>query len=154
MSNQLTDLKVFYLFFHLFCFLLGFRVSLVLFRHDVSNSVSDFFLLSLHSPRFKIFIVFFFFDRLFQFRFDTTPYGRELAFGTKFTWCCIATMQLHVYIYKYTHICRNIINQKWTTSITNEYTSLQKYKSLTLYFRKGGVLSCVRNDWRQGQTAI
>ena len=41
-----------------------------------------------------------------------------------------------------------------TTSITNEYTSLQKYNSLTLYFRKGGVLLCVRDEWRQGQTAI
>ena len=41
-----------------------------------------------------------------------------------------------------------------TTSITNEYTSLQKYKSLTLYFRKGDVLLCVRDVWRQGQTAI
>ena len=38
-----------------------------------------------------------------------------------------------------------------TTSITNEYTSLQKYRSLT---RKGDVLSCVRDEWRQGQTAI
>ena len=40
------------------------------------------------------------------------------------------------------------------TSITNEYTSLQKYKSLTLYFRKGDVLLCVRDEWRQGQTVI
>ena len=37
---------------------------------------------------------------------------------------------------------------------TNEYTSLQKYKSLILYFRKDDVLLCVRDDWRQGQTAI
>ena len=41
-----------------------------------------------------------------------------------------------------------------TTSITNEYTSLQKYKSLTFYFRKGDVLLCVRDEWRQWQTAI
>ena len=40
------------------------------------------------------------------------------------------------------------------TSIMNEYTSLQKYKPLTLYFRKGYVLLCVRDEWRQGQTAI
>ena len=37
---------------------------------------------------------------------------------------------------------------------TNKYTSLQKYKSLTLYFRKGDVLLCVRDEWRQGPTAI
>ena len=36
----------------------------------------------------------------------------------------------------------------------NEYTSLQKYKSLTHYFRKGDVLFCVRDVWIQGQTAI
>ena len=41
-----------------------------------------------------------------------------------------------------------------TTSITNEFTSLQKYKSLILYFRKGDVLLCVRDEWRQGRTAI
>ena len=41
-----------------------------------------------------------------------------------------------------------------TTSITNEYTSLRKYKSLTLYFRKDDVLLCVRDEGRQGQTAI
>ena len=37
-----------------------------------------------------------------------------------------------------------------TTSITNEYTSLQKYKSLTLYFRKGDVLLCVRDELETG----
>ena len=68
--------------------------------------------------------------------------------------CSISIVQLHVYIYKYTLICGNIINQKWTTSITNEYTSSHKYKSLTLYFRKGDVLLCVRDGWRQGQTDI
>ena len=36
----------------------------------------------------------------------------------------------------------------------NEYTSLQKYKPLTLYFWKGDVLLCVRDGWRQGQTSI
>ena len=36
----------------------------------------------------------------------------------------------------------------------NEYTSLQKYKSLTLYFRKGDVLLCVRIEWTQGRTAV
>ena len=36
----------------------------------------------------------------------------------------------------------------------NEYTSLQKYKSLTLYFRKGNVRLCGRDGWRQGQTVI
>ena len=41
-----------------------------------------------------------------------------------------------------------------TISITNEYTSFQKYKSLTFYFRKGDVLLCVRDEWRQGPTAI
>ena len=41
-----------------------------------------------------------------------------------------------------------------TTSITNEYTSLQKYRYLTVYFRKGDVLLCVRDEWRQGRTAI
>ena len=41
-----------------------------------------------------------------------------------------------------------------TTSVTNEYTSLQKYKSLTLYFRKGDVCSVWEMNWRQGQTAI
>ena len=41
-----------------------------------------------------------------------------------------------------------------TTSITNEYTSLHKYKSLTLDFRKGGVLLCVRDRWRLGPTVI
>ena len=37
-----------------------------------------------------------------------------------------------------------------TTSITNEYTSLQKYKSLSLHFRKGDILLCVRDEWKQG----
>ena len=41
-----------------------------------------------------------------------------------------------------------------TTSITNEYTSLQKYKSLTFYFRKGDVLLCMRDEWSHGRTAI
>ena len=36
----------------------------------------------------------------------------------------------------------------------NEYTSLQKYKSLALYFQKGDVLLCVRDEWRQWRTAI
>ena len=144
----------FFSFFFLFSvFPLCFHVSHVLFRHDVSNSVSDFLLVSLLSPMFKIFISRFF-DRLVQFRFDTRPCGRELASTTKFTLCCIPIVQLHVYIYKYTLICGNIINRKWTTSITNEYTSLLKYKSLTLYFRKGDVLLCVRHEWRQGETAI
>ena len=43
-----------------FCFVffisLCFRVSFILFRHDVSNSISDFLLASLLSSRFKIFI--------------------------------------------------------------------------------------------------
>ena len=58
-------------------------------------------------------------------------------------------IQLHIYIY-----IREHFQLIMTTSITNEYTSLLKYKSLTLYFRKGGCLLCVRNEWRQGQTAI
>ena len=37
---------------------------------------------------------------------------------------------------------------------TNEYTFLQKYITLTLYSRKGGVVLYVRDKWRQGQTAI
>ena len=61
--------------------------------------------------------------------------------------CCIATIQLHVY--KYTREHNQLI---MTISVTNEYTSL--YKSLTLYFRKGDILLCVRNEWRQGRTAI
>ena len=43
-------------------------------------------------------------------------------------------IQLHVY--KYTREHNQLI---MTTSETNEYTSLYKYKSLTLYFRKGDV---------------
>ena len=39
-------------------------------------------------------------------------------------------------------------------SITKEYTSLQKYQSLTLYFRKGNVVLCVGDEWRQEHTAI
>ena len=64
---------------------------------------------------------------------------------------CIPIIQLHVYIYKYMRKHNQLVMK---TSITNEYTSLQKYKSLTLYFRKGDVLLCVRDEWRQGQTAV
>ena len=71
MSNLLTVFEVFLFFFHLFCFpllvcygfllffffiSLCFCVSFVLFRHNVSNSVSDFLLVSLLYTWFKIFI--------------------------------------------------------------------------------------------------
>ena len=63
-------------------------------------------------------------------------------------------IQLHVYIYKYiAYISRKHYNNN-DDFITNEYTSLQKYKSLSLYFWKGDILLCVRDEWRQGQTAI
>ena len=151
MSNLLTDLEVFCLFFlHLFCFSSLFSC--------LARSVSPwcvefccrFSLDSLLSLRFRIFISRFF-DRLIQFRFDTTPWGRELAFGTKFTWCCISIVPLYVYIYNYMRRHNQLI---LTTSITNDNTSLQKYKFLTLYFRKGDVLLCVRDEWRQVRTAI
>ena len=45
----------------------------------------------------------------------------------------------------YRHICGNIIEQ---------IHFLKKYKSITLYFRKGDVLLCVRDEWRQGQAAV
>ena len=48
----------------------------------------------------------------------------------------------------------NIVNNNERSQQTNEYTSLHKYKSLTLYFRKDDVLLCVRDEWGQGQTAI
>ena len=74
---------------------------------------------------------------------------QNLVLNTQQWLCCISIMQLHVYIYTREH------NQLiMTTSITNEYTSLQKYKSLTLCFRKRWCLLCVRNEWRQGRTAI
>ena len=59
--------------------------------------------------------------------------------------CCIPIVQLDVYIYKYTLICGNIIDRKWTTSITNEYTSLQKYNSHTLFSK--GWCSVVCERW-------
>ena len=48
-------------------------------------------------------------------------------------YCCIAT---HNCTYTYTWEHNQLI---MTTSITNEYTSLYKYISITLYFRKGDV---------------
>ena len=94
MSNLLTDFEVFSLFFSFFFFIfsvfLCFRVSLVLFRHEVSNSVSDFLLVfSFFLPRFKIFIGRFF-DCLgsTQVRYHAM-WGVKLAFSTKFTLCCI-----------------------------------------------------------------
>ena len=48
---------------------------------------------------------------------------------------------------------RNIIKHNDELQWTNEYTSLQKYKSLTLYSRKGDV-SYVWEVWRQGRTVI
>ena len=52
-------------------------------------------------------------------------------------------------------LCHILLERRgWVNKITNEYPSLQKYKSLTLYFRKGDVRSCVRDEWRQGQTAM
>ena len=41
-----------------------------------------------------------------------------------------------------------------TTSVTNEHTSLKKYKSLTLYSRKGDIYFVWEMSWRQGQTTI
>ena len=47
----------------------------------------------------------------------------------------------------------SLTGNEWLQQI-NEYTSLQKYKSLTLYFRKGDFLLSVRDEWRQRQTTI
>ena len=117
MSNLLTVFEVFlFFFFSFFCFSLlvcaGFLffffsslhlsclVRSVLFLMCwILPSVSDFLLVSLLSPRFKIFIGRFL-DRLVQFRFDTTPCGRS---APNFNMCCI------VY-YAYTNIHGNIIN--------------------------------------------
>ena len=51
---------------------------------------------------------------------------------------CFVMLYCILRVYKYTQEHNQLI---MTTSITNEYTSLQKYKSLTLYFRKGDVCS-------------
>ena len=78
----------FVLFLYLSIFLLSFRVSFVL---EVLHSVSD----SLFGR---------FFDRLVQFRFGITPWGREPAPGTK-----PYMLYSHIHIHN-TNISGNIVN--------------------------------------------
>ena len=73
----------------------------------------------------------------FKLRFEIMPCGHELALGTTFWYNVV--YPLYNCAYAYTNIHRNIYQLILTTSVTNEYTSLYKYKSLTLSFRKGYV---------------
>ena len=79
----------------------------------------------------------------FKLRFDTTPCGHELAFGTK---------SYYVVYYAYTYIRVNIIKHKWRTSMNERIHFFIKicisHALLSMF------LWCVRDEWRQGKTAI
>ena len=109
------------------------------------HSVSDSLLVSLLSPRFKIFI-----GRIFERLAQT-----QVRYHAMWAWtgqkhkiliCCI------VY-YAYTNMHGNTNNcnddfYKWTNTL------LYKNLFLTLYSRKGGVCCVWEMIWRMGQTAI